>query len=315
MKPPDQNSSSLNFGRACYVKLGRHGNWEDSSIGQGILRFGWKRVPLSEINAKDWSAVERRIRADARTKGAATADLNALRKLCESTSSDVWITFHSSRLWWCRLADGPVEEDHKSKFRRTENGWRDTDAKDNRLLLSRIPGFLSKMQAFRATVCEVKEATTLLRLLNGDASAVYRALTDARRVLEGRVALAIRELHWKDFEILVDLVFRNAGWKRTSVLGETMKYADLELEAPVTGDRYQIQVKSKATFSDFAAYAREFSTDEFRRLYFVVHSPDAALARADVKRMSPHVELLLPDRLASMVVEGGLTGWLIEKVR
>lgn len=308
-------SSRVTFGRAHYVKLGRGGDWEDSSIAQGILRFGWKRVPLSEINAKDWSTVEQRIRADAKSKGAATADLNALRKLCESSSTDVWITFHSSRLWWCCLVDGVIEEDQKSKFRRTADGWRDTDLKGNRLLVNAIPGFLSKMQGFRATVCEVKDTASLRRLLNGDASDAYRALTDARRVLEERVASAIRELHWKEFETLVDLVFRDAGWKRTSVLGETMKYADLELEAPVTGDRYQVQVKSKATLSDFAEYAMQFSSDGFRRLYFVVHSPDATLANADPKRVSPHVELLLPDRLASLVVDAGLTGWLMEKVR
>ena len=29
----------------------------------------------------------------------------------------------------------------------------------------------------------------------------------------------IAELHWADFEIMVDLIFARGGWQRTSVLG------------------------------------------------------------------------------------------------
>jgi hypothetical protein len=49
---------------------------------------------------------------------------------------------------------------------------------------------------------------------------------------------------------LVDLVFRQAGWQRLSVLGETMKFTDMDLLEPVTGDQYQVQVKSAATLAD-----------------------------------------------------------------
>jgi hypothetical protein len=315
MKSSDNNFARITFEQAYYVKLGKGGKWFDSSLEHGLLRFGWKTSPLSQINAKDWSPIKQGILAEAKTKGSGIADFNALKRLCESSSSDMWITFHSSRLWWCRLADGLVEEDETSKFRRTAIGWRDTDLKGKRLLVNAISGFLSQTQGFQATVCEVKEAPRLQRLLNGDASEAYRTLTEARQSLEERVAIAIRELYWKDFEILVDLVFRDAGWKRTSVLGEVMKYADLELEAPVTGDRYQVQVKSKATLADFTEYAEQFSAVGFRRMYFVVHTPDAALAKEGPKRLFPNVELLLPDRLASLVVDAGLTGWLMEKVR
>jgi hypothetical protein len=83
MKPSDEISSRFTFGRASYVKLGRGGDWEGSSIARGILRFGWKRVPLSEINAKDWSTVEQRIRADAKSKGASRSKK---RQRCFATS-------------------------------------------------------------------------------------------------------------------------------------------------------------------------------------------------------------------------------------
>lgn len=93
-----------------------------------------------------------------------------------------------------------------------------------------------------------------------------------------------------------------------------MKYVDIELEEPVTGDLYQVQVKSTATVSDFVEYAKSFSPGSFRRLYFVVHSPDENLAEYQLVAKGD-VELILPKRLAQMVVQFGLTDWLFKKVR
>jgi len=53
--------------------------------------------------------------------------VNALRDIVDSTERDVWITFHKSRLCWCRLTPGPVEEDEDSKFRRVADAWSDQD--------------------------------------------------------------------------------------------------------------------------------------------------------------------------------------------
>ena len=101
-----------------------------------------------------------------------------------------------------------------------------------------------------------------------------------------------------------------------------MKFADLELEEPITGDRYQVQVKSRADVKEFDAYAATFLTDQhhdFRRLYFVVHSPTAAL----VAHIAEHgrdarddrwIEPILPGRLAQMIVDAGLTGWVLDKI-
>ncbi|HVP49132.1 MAG TPA: hypothetical protein VMT32_21210 [Bryobacteraceae bacterium] len=130
-------------------------------------------------------------------------------------------------------------------------------------------------------------------------------------MLVDRIAHAIGNLHWKDFEILVDLVFRQAGWRRISQLGETMKYVDLELEEPVTRDRYQVQVKSRAGLAEFNDYATQFSPRGFRKLYFVVHTPSDDLANGSSLE---NVELVRRRELASMVLDGGLTRWLMDKV-
>lgn len=286
--------------------------WADDSIKNGIVRLGWRGIPLSEIHDGNWDRIKDRLAVEHRHKGTVTVDTERLRDLATSTSKDVWITFHGSRLWWGSMADSPIEEDATSKFRRLARPWSDSDTAGRVLIANQIPGRISQMQGFRGTVCAVRERDALVRLLNAQSSPAYIGLQSQRQALVQAVVPAIQELHWKDFETLVDLVFRQAGWRRRSVLGETMKFADLELEEPMTGDSYQVQIKSRADIADFHGYEAEFSSRGFRKLYFVVHSPTAALRAASG---SDEVELVLPERLAEMVVDHGLLGWLGDRIR
>lgn len=310
MSAPDRREAVQN---AYYVKLGSRGRWAEDSIRRGILRFGWSAVPLAEIKAGDWDRIRERIAAEHTNKSTVSTDTARLRDIVSSGPADVWITFHDSRLWWGRVGDGVVREDRISKYRRMARGWHDADARGMPLLLHEIPGEISKTQGFRGTVCLVKERATLERLLNGETSPAYDAVDRARNALIEEVASAVRMLHWKDFETLVDLIFRHAGCRRRSVLGQTMKFADLELEEPITGDLYQVQVKSRASERDFREYADAFSGSGYRRLYFIVHTPLSGLARGGDP--PDGVELVLPDRLGEWVVDSGLVAWLLAKIR
>jgi len=313
-RPPHETAPHReSFRNAYYVKLGTGGRWADESIERGILRFGWSGIPLAEIHAGAWDQIRDRLAREHSNKGTVTADTARLRDIVTSGPLDVWVTFHDSRLWWGRLGQGRAREDRTSKYRTMSVPWRDTDAHGRRLLLHEIPGALSQTQASRGTVCSVKARDALERLLNGEASPAYHAVEQARTALVGEAAAAIRELHWKDFETLVDLVFRNAGWRRRSMLGQTMKFADLELEEPITGELYQVQVKSRADANEFRAYADAFSGSGYRRLYFVVHSPSENLSL--LTDLSEDVALVLPDRLSEWVVDAGLVSWLLAKIR
>jgi hypothetical protein len=307
-----QEISRVSIQRAFYIKLGKGGAWELNSLATHIMRIGWPNNALADVNAHRWEVIEHKLRAELSHKGTATRDVNALREIVLSSEADVWITFHGSRLWWCRLAEGPVEEDQISKFRRLRGKWSDRDIHGRVLLIADIPGTLSQLQGFRGTVCAVKAADRLERLLNGESSLPHQAVSGARDKLVREVQSAIGELHWKDFETLVDLIFRQAGWRRLSVLGETMKYADLELEEPITAERYQVQIKSAADTADFVRYRDEFKGRGFRKLFFVVHSPTSTLANAE---SSSTVELVLPARLSAMVVDAGLVSWILAKIR
>jgi len=306
--------SLIDFSSAFYIKLGRGGKWEDDSISTGKLRFGWTHQTLDDIHASRWALIERQLRTEheGKPKGEATRALNGLRMIAESGPEDVWITFHHAKLWWTRVSSDPVERDGVSMFRRTAQPWRDEAGNGRLLVINDLPGRLAQIQGYRWTMCRVSCPDLLRRTLSGTRSDLATAISSDRDALAQHLCEAIKELHWKDFETLVDLVFRDAGWIRVSVLGQHAKAYDLELREPITGDRYVVQVKSKAGLADLKSTVASFSAKDFRRVYFVVHSPAKDLAA--VTGLPDHVKVVPPDRLARQVMDAGLAGWLEDKV-
>ena len=138
-----------------YIKLGEEGQWEESSIREGKLRIGWSSQSLEQINQGEWAAIRDQLCEEIANRSARTRDFNALKTIVESTSADIWITFHRSKLWWCRVDDPLVYEDKISKYRKAAAPWRDADIEGNPLLISQISGKLAKIQGFRGTVCRV----------------------------------------------------------------------------------------------------------------------------------------------------------------
>jgi hypothetical protein len=307
----------IDFTNAFYIKLGRGGRWEADSIETGKLRFGWPQQSIKDINAKSWDIIEKQLRDAHRNKplGVATTDLNGLRNIVESAQDDIWITFFQSKLWWTRLAASKVNQDSNSKFRRTAQPWSDRSANGRPLVINDLPGKIAQLQGFRGTICRVQYVDLLRRALNGTLSPIATAISEHRASLAQHLTEAIKELHWKDFETLVDLVFRATGWVRVSVLGQQAKAYDLELLEPITGDRYVVQVKSRAALTDLLAATKSFSPENFRRIFFVVHSPEPDLVGAIASPDFPdHIEIVSPQRLGVLALDAGLAKWLEDKV-
>ena len=304
----------IEFTKAFYIKLGRGGEYEVDSINTGKLRFGWKGQSIDDINAGKWDVIEAQLRAKDGGKrlGPSTSDYKALWNLAQDWPDTVWITFHQSKMWWTRLAPGPVLEDGISKYRITSQPWCDHATGGRVFAVDMIPGKISQLQGFRATLCKVNYLELLQRTLNGTRSPQATAISVAASFLSQLLAEAIKELHWKDFETLVDMVFRNAGWMRVSVLGQQAKGYDLILQEPIIGERYVVQVKSQAGLAELLSTISNFSTDDFRKLFFVVHSPDDDLSGAtDIPK---HVEIVTPLRLGELALDAGLVAWIEEKV-
>jgi hypothetical protein len=308
---------AVNPKTAYFIKLGKGGAWERACIEQDqTLHVGWREVPLElckEIGTPSGAEkIKKLIRTTITNEGAVTRDFNAFRIFCESGSDVLWVTFYAGRLWWCFSKPEITELPDKTKPRPVIGRWSDCDINNQPLHSSTLSGRLLSMQAFRGTICAVAEFNYLVSKINGTELPEVIAARCALSALEQRIETIIRALHWKDFEILVDLIFRQAGWQRMGVVGEILKTLDLDLVSPITRDRYGIQIKSQATLADFEAYQELFEEMKgYRLFYFVVHDPSADLAKATG---TEEVKLWLPKDIAYLSVRYGLIDWILGKV-
>lgn len=200
---------------AYYVKLGRGGEWAEDSIQNGLIRIGWIEQTIDDINNWRESVIREKILSARKERGlptkqtAVSNEVSALSKIVYSTPDDVWITFHSSYMWWCRVAETGIEEDDTSKYRKVEGEWRNVDIEGTPLIINQIPGRLSAIQRFSGTICGLDETKVddLRRLLNNQPSTEFQDISRAKADLIQQVEKGLSLLHWKDFEILVDLFF------------------------------------------------------------------------------------------------------------
>ncbi len=134
---------------------------------------------------------------------------------------------------------------------------------------------------------------------------------EARARLLVSAAALIVDLHWVDFETLVDILFARSGWHRTSVLGETLKDADLVVEQAVTGETALVQVKSAATQATLDRYITRFDDiGVWSRMFFVCHTPKGSLMTAG----RDDVQVWTREAIAERVLSHGLFDWLLGRV-
>lgn len=296
--------------KALFIKLGRSGSWEQECLRRGILRFGYKETPFDAAASGDWEGVRRFWLKERGDEGVATRDVIQIRHFFAADDRAVWITFSGGVLWWCFAKPGVRKhEDGKGTYRETVDGWHNTDVKGKKLSYDKISGNLLKVQGFRGTICEVKAFKYLIQKLNGKLPSEVDETVRVENHLVQCIGALMRLLSWQDFELLVDLVFANSGWRRTGQVGRTQKTVDLELVLPSTGERAFVQVKASASKNDLSDYAERLDNSAvYERMFFVWHSGD--LGDADEK----NVILIGPERLARMVFDAGLTSWLRDKV-
>lgn len=243
--------------------------------------------------------------------GAAKRDCNQIRYFYESGKDVLWVTFFAHRLCWCFSEPKVTFLRDKSKTRPVTGQWSCMDVNGKLLERSQLSGRLLSMEGFRGTICSVKEFEYLVRKINGRVPREVEAAQAALSELDKKVETIIRRLHWKDFEILIDLIFRQAGCQRVSELGGVQKTLDLDLVSPITSEeRYGVQIKSKANLADFEDYQRRFANMQDYRMFFVVHSPSDDLANS---KETEDTKLWLPSKIAHMTVKYGLTDWVIAR--
>jgi hypothetical protein len=294
-----------------YIKLGQQGSWEKECLQKGIIRYGFdsanpERYPL--CIGKQWDKLTKSFAKEGRDKGKATDLTKQTRLFFDDDGSTLWITFINRRLYWGHLDKSAPHEDGDGVWRTVVDGWRSNDRNGEPLTMDHLAGSLTKIAGFRGTSCNVDMAEYLIRRINGQKSPeVERAIVALKR-MKSSVLEMIQLLDPGDFETLVDLVFSTSGWRRQGPVGKTQKTLDLDLTLPSTGERAFVQVKSKTTSAELAAYITKFNElDLYSRMFYVYHSGDA---NTDDDR----VIVVGPDKLAELVLDAGLANWLIRKV-
>lgn len=305
----------LHPARVRYIKLGTAGGWEAECLSRGIIRIGFNTERADRFRlcqGKRWSEVTKSFIAEGKDKGTATRFTKELRLFFEDDGTTLWISFMVGRLQWGMLDRTPARQhdDGKGAWRRLAGGWRDTDLLGNQLSKDKLSGALTKLAAYRGTSCDVDVADYVIRRINGQKSEqVERALTASVEMTTAVLGL-VRMLSAKDFELLVDLLFTTSGWRRLGDLGRTQDTVDFDLILPSTRERAFVQIKSKTSSGELAEYVAKLGerADLYRRMFYVYHSGEATAPK------DPRVTLIGPEQVADMVLDAGLTRWLIEKV-
>lgn len=295
-----------------YIKLGEGGEWEDRCLNHDqTVMLGYANPHHSDALNGDWEKVyDFWLKHRNGHSGAATRDLNQIRDFYTLPESGLWVTFHSRHLYWCCAQSEVTELPDGERVRKALGGWKCESLTGEPLRIENLDGRVTKVQGFRGTICTVELEDYLIRKIRGEVQPDVKAAIQAHDHLKVCLASLISGLWWKDFELLVDLVFSQAGWQRVSVLGKTDKDLDLDLLAPVTGRRAFVQVKSSATLATLENSIAAFrSATDFDEMYFVVHTADPALR----DRAAEGVTIIDLPKLAELVVSAGLVDWLITK--
>jgi hypothetical protein len=162
------------------------------------------------------------------------------------------------------------------------------------------------------TICSAAEQAYLLRRIRGEQDPLHvEAKALQAKMVELAVAM-IRQLDWRDFEMLVDLIFGRGGWQRGSAIGDGEVDIDLLLTMPTTNETAWVQVKSKATQAVVDDYLSRFERDgSCQHFFFVCHSGPASLSVPE----RAGVHLWSGPTLARATLAAGLFDWLVERTR
>ena len=297
-----------------YIKLGKGGGFSEDCITNNYIKLGYDTVDHKLCERKDWKAVnEYFISEEKATKSVATSHTNQIKYFYEEDENTLWITFHNNKLWWCfSNKDIKLLED-KTKIRSVIGKWSDKDIKNNILFSSNLSGKLLKTHGFQGTICNVDAHDYAVVKINGEQRQEVVDVEKAKNDLIRKLTLLIQHLQWQDFEILIDLIFRQMGWQRVSVLGKDMKTLDIELLSPVSQERAIVQIKQEADVNEFEKYHEKFIQMDYDKYFFVVGSPKQNLNNYEYNNNENKIKLYRGEDISELTVSSGLIDWIIRK--
>lgn len=314
LRVPNSQLDAISTSRIRYIKLGEGGRDDDECFEKNIIRIGFGSAQHFDIcSAGQWNLLAERYLNEGKTRGKAKESANQLRTFFEDDGSLLWITFSRRLLWWAFIEGSSAAQCHEDKrgtYRRVRDCWRSVDIFESPLHMDGLSGHLTQLAGYPGTSCQVKDVDYVLRRINGKRLPVVAEAESLSEQLRVKIVQMLRLLKKpEDFELLVDLVFSGSGWRRQGVVGKNEKTVDMVLVLPTTGERAFIQVKSTARQTEFDNEYREAFAKmaQFGRMFYVYHT-------GEIICTEPGVTIIGPDRFAEMVLDAGLSSWLIRRV-
>jgi hypothetical protein len=258
-----------------YIKLGENGKWATDALEQGTIAFGYRSIDHRACLAGNWDEVRRQLLEMGRTAGGVSHGLRELKDFYGLPENTLWVTMADGHFWWA-FEEGPVvgveagNSDEPARYRRTRAGWSKTSLTGEPLTVRSLSSALTSTASYQMTICAIKHADYLLRRIRDEPDPLHAQAT-ALKVEMCEIGLRmIRQLDWRDFETLVDLIFARGGWQRSSVLGKNQADVDLILSQPTIGETAWVQIKSgtsQAELDDYVGrFQRDGSCDRFKTL-------------------------------------------------
>lgn len=238
-----------------------------------------------------------------------------LKVFFESDENIIWITFHQQKLWWCKAKSGYHFDKDNTKYKEVIESWSDKDIEGNILWEDNLSGSLLKTKSYLGTLCvpgAEEYAWNKIHCLQSQEAIQFE--NDLVAFKKSTVAL-VQKLSWQDFEVLIDLIFRNAGYQRLGVIGKAVKTIDLSLLHPLSNEKLFVQIKSAASLNIYQEWKKEVKVEgvDFTQYYFAVHSPTEDLKSFEETEIDTYT-LWREKEISEMVIRFGLIDWLLQKV-
>lgn len=306
-----------------YIKLGKAGAWWQDCKERKIIKLGYnsgeKDVFSLSLNG-EWTEIKKYFE---KTKlSPPTQSVNQMRDFFEDQGETLWITFEEGCLYYAFTNGEQINREidinsgRWTSYRNlSEKGWRNTDINGNELRVEDLSGRLTKTAGYRQTICRIQNDVEeyLLNRINCRMNPDYIKAKEAKSALIDAIEPLIRLLTPSDFELLIELIFSNSGWLKTTLTGGTQKTTDLDLYNPITNKQIWVQVKSSTNPEEFKNYVgrNQFERKSYEMMYYIYHTGSIGEMFFDRDKIS----VWGLDYIAKQVVANGLVDWLLRKSR
>jgi hypothetical protein len=304
-------SDRVQANRVRFIRLGEGSSWAEECLRSDTLRIGFWTDELFELCIKSkWQELARAFEKRGKSKAIVTNFVSQVRAVFQDDGRTLWVTFNAGRMYWT-FVDPRIEPwvaPHGEGSYRQTRPWRSETIHGIPLWMTALPGWLTKTGGFPGASCEMERPEDVIQRVNGDAIPEVATAEHLLTELQASVIPLLHLMDWRDFELLVGLIFSTSGWRRQGRVGEEQETSDIEIELPSTGERAFVQIKSATNQSEFDEYRNKFGGSAYDRMFYAYH-------QGQIQTTDSRITLLGPARLARMIVEAGLVSWVLDKVR